>query len=268
LSPIYLYNGKILISDGAIAIGRACCCDNDTTCLFPYDITIYIDYDTFTCEDESYATWNMQCYQYNQEIGGIVEFCNPTAPLPTGYWPEYSFINDCNGSLCYPDPLILAGLETTRLIALETPTQEISTHHSPIFTVEIDTDYIDINFPFEDGWIIFYQEEYITKEYRVYQCEFGNVYELCQGSRANIQFYAAKLCDFDGGPTLTNITANVVISSSTNDQNGQAITDTEYVWIDERQNEEVCSDLPPSFLGFTSMVDISCHKECPSIPEE
>lgn len=259
MSPLIIYEGKILTVDGALASSIDCCCSSVTS-LFPWEIQLNINFNTFTCQDISFGNWGRRCY-----IGGGPS--DSAGPLPTGYWPEYSFINDCNGDLCYPDPFILAGLDTRILAFAAGATQEIITNRFPMFTVQINNNYINTNYPQEEGWTIFYQEEYIQKEYRTYFCEFYNIYELCRGFRANIKFYAFKECDNE--PTLEDITDNVVTGSLAEPSQFDItkISDTEYVALNERETSEECVDIPPAFLGFTSMVTLSCHKECPSIEE-
>lgn len=231
MSPLYLHNGKLLLVEGALATNERCCCGGNGMCISPYSVTAINTVNQPFCEEGViwYPNANKICYVCTPVGSENCPSCTVDIEFPFEL-PDDPLTENCN-EVCTLSVLWSIFYGLSFLTSEQKTAGTIETTRSPAMTVSIDVNFINTNYPAEDGWLIAYTQESVTREERSYDCEYNSTALICRSNIADIRIFAIKDCAYEGGGALEEITDDAITGSTSSTTGAVQISDNSWYWI-------------------------------------
>ena len=203
MSPLIIYNGKLLGVGNALAADLNCCC-GIILCIDPWYVGVFIDASPPFCELET------------TEIAR--KYCIDCGETTTEYTPPSfasNVIRDCQ-NICQAQPLVSYNHWTEFYNRGDTSIDFRGyaqlTFYS--FSVNVDANLINTDYPASSGWIIIYTEDLLLNETYINtdNCEDQRV---CEKWGYQMSMFAIKDCTSDDPGLVIDITEEAFLSDNT-----------------------------------------------------
>lgn len=204
MSPLIIYNGKLLGVGNALAADLNCCC-GIILCIDPWGAGVAIDiFNPPSCD--------------LGRIDSVVKYCigcgETTSEYPAPSF-DVSVIRDCQ-NFCQPQPLVSYNHWTEFYNRGDTSIdfrgyQQLAFYS---FSVNVDANLINTNYPAASGWIIVYTEDLLLTETFINtdNCQDQRVCELWS---YQMNMFAIKDCTSDDPGLVIDITGEAFLSDNT-----------------------------------------------------
>lgn len=203
MTPLYIYNGGLLVRDGALAASQSCCC-GIILCVDPWYVGVFMDTSPPFCVMETTEFSTKYCIDCGESIS--------TYPPPTF---ASSVIYDCQ-NICQAQPAISYNHWTSFYTRGNTTIDfrgygELSLFS---FSVDIDAALINTDYPAASGWVILYTEDLLLNETYIDTDNCDNQ-KVCRKWGFALNIYAVKDCLSDNPAEVVDITGDVALSTTT-----------------------------------------------------